>query len=207
MEREYKWMIPQDTLAALADFLHQEQTRLSHEMLHMAAIYYDTEDDLVYKNGAALRIRQENDRSVCCMKRTLKKEGAQALREEYEVEAATLAEGLKKLPAAGAPQELCDLLSGQQFRELGRTDFIRNCYLLEISADASFTAEFAVDVGALGASGAMQSFEELELELKSGDTAAFIAYAEMLERRFALIPQKCSKLARAIAAAAQTASQ
>ena len=97
MEREYKWMIPQDTLAALADFLHQEQTRLSHEMLHMAAIYYDTADDLVYKNGAALRIRQENDRSVCCMKRTLKKEGAQALREEYEVEAATLAEGLKKL--------------------------------------------------------------------------------------------------------------
>lgn len=207
MEREYKWMIPQDTLAALADFLHQEQTRLSHEMLHMAAVYYDTEDDLVYKNGAALRIRLENDRSVCCMKRTLKKEGAQALREEYEVEAQTLAEGLKKLPAAGAPQELCDLLSGQQFRELGRTDFIRNCYLLEISADASFTAEFAVDVGALGASGAMQSFEELELEFKSGDTAAFIAYAEMLERRFALIPQKRSKLARAIAAAAQTASQ
>ena len=207
MEREYKWMIPQDTLAALADFLHQEQTRLSHETLHMAAIYYDTADDLVYKNGAALRIRQENDRSVCCMKRTLKKEGAQALREEYEVEAQTLAEGLKKLPAAGAPQELCDLLSGQQFRELGRTDFIRNCYLLEISADASFTAEFAVDVGALGASGAMQSFEELELELKSGDTAAFIAYAEMLERIFALIPQKRSKLARAIAAAAQTASQ
>ena len=207
MEREYKWMIPQDTLAALADFLHQEQTRLSHEMLHMAAVYYDTEDDLVYKNGAALRIRQENDRSVCCMKRTLKIEGAQALREEYEVEAQTLAEGLKKLPAAGAPQELCDLLSGQQFRELGRTDFIRNCYLLEISADALFTAEFAVDVGALGASGAMQSFEELELELKSGDTAAFIAYAEMLERKFALIPQKRSKLARAIAAAAQTASQ
>ena len=207
MEREYKWMIPQDTLAALADFLHQEQTRLSHEMLHMAAIYYDTADDLVYKNGAALRIRQENDRSVCCMKRTLKKEGAQALREEYEVEAQTLAEGLKKLPAAGAPQELCDLLSGQQFRELGRTDFIRNCYLLEISADASFTAEFAVDVGALGASGAMQSFEELELELKSGDTAAFIAYAEMLERKFALIPQKRSKLARAIAAAAQKDSQ
>lgn len=207
MEREYKWMIPQDTLAALADFLHQEQTRLSHEMLHMAAVYYDTEDDLVYKNGAALRIRQENDRSVCCMKRTLKKEGAQALREEYEVEVQTLAEGLKKLPAAGAPQELCDLLSGQQFRELGRTDFIRNCYLLEISANALFTAEFAVDVGALGASGAMQSFEELELELKSGDTAAFIAYAEMLERKFALIPQKRSKLARAIAAAAQKDSQ
>ena len=47
MEREYKWMIPQETLAALADFLHRAQTRLAHDMLNMAAIYYDTEEDLV----------------------------------------------------------------------------------------------------------------------------------------------------------------
>lgn len=201
MEREYKWMIPQETIAALADFLHRAQTRLAHDMLHMAAIYYDTEENLVYKNGAALRIRQENDRSVCCMKRTVKKQGAQALREEYEVEAATIAEGLQKLPAAGAPQDLCELLAKQSFRELGRTEFVRTCYLLEIKENASFTAEFAVDVGSLGCPGKMQPFEELELELKSGDTAAFIAYADMLEQKFALIPQKRSKLARAIEAA------
>ena len=47
----------------------------------------------------------------------------------------------------------------------------------------------------------MHPFEEIELELKSGDTAAFIAYAEMLEQKFSLIPQKRSKLARAVLAA------
>ena len=41
---------------------------------------------------------------------------------------------------------------------------------------------------------------ELELELKSGDAAAFDAYAQALEQRFSLIPQPLSKLARAIAA-------
>ena len=199
MEREYKWMIPQETLPELADFLHRAGTRLSQDTLHMSAVYYDTADSLVYKNGAALRIRRENDRSVCCMKRTRKKEGAQALREEYEVEAESLSEGLEKLPDAGAPRDFCDMLRQQTFRELGRTDFIRNCYLLQIGEAASFTAELAVDVGSLGAKAHMQPFEELEL--KSGDTAAFIAFAEMLEQKFSLVPQMRSKLARAIAAA------
>ena len=201
MEREFKWYMPQDTLAALADFLRRTETYLSHDTLHMAAIYYDTDDDMVFRNGAALRIRRENDRSVCCMKRTIRKEGAQALREEYEVEADTLAEGLQKLPDAGASRDLCTLLAAQSFRELGRTEFIRSCYLFEIHTDAAFTAELAVDVGALGAKVHLHPFEELEFELKSGDAAAFIAYAEMLERRFELIPQKRSKLARAIEAA------
>lgn len=204
MEREYKWMIPDDTLSALAEFLHQTEKRISHDTLHMAAVYYDTADQLVYQNGAALRIRKENERTVCCMKRTIMKQGAQALREEYETEADSLAEGLRKLPDAGAPRPLCEMLSQHEFLELGRTDFIRNCYLFEIDADTSFSAELAVDVGALGAASDMQPFEELELELKSGDPAAFIAFAEMLERRFALIPQKRSKLSRAIEAARTT---
>ena len=201
MEREYKWKIPKDALAALAGYLHGLPERLSHDTLQMAAVYYDTADDLVHRSGAALRIRRENDRSVCCMKRTLMKEGAQALREEYEVEAETLLEGLQKLPEAGAPRDLCILLQHQTFRELARTEFVRSCYLLQ--PDAAFTAEFAVDVGALGITGNMQPFEELELELKSGDAAAFQAYAEQLEQRFSLEPQKASKLARAVHVAGQ----
>lgn len=199
MEREYKWQIPQETLAALAGALHAAETRLSHGMLQMAAVYYDTADNLVYRSGAALRLRKENERSVCCMKRTVAKQGAQALREEYEVEAETLKEGLARLPDVGAPRALCEQLISREFRELARTEFTRSCYLLEIREAAPFTAEFAVDVGALGVSGHMLPFEELELELKSGDAAAFQAYADALEVRFSLIPQEKSKLARAVA--------
>lgn len=202
MEREFKWFIPQETLAALAEFLHHAETRIAHDTLKMSAIYYETADQLIYRNGAALRLRTENERSVCCMKRTVMKQGAQALREEYEVEADTIAEGLRKLPDAGAPRELCEMLLQQALHELGRTEFVRSCYHLEICEDAVFSAEFAIDVGALGSASNMQPFEELELELKSGDPDAFIAYAEHLEHRFSLIPQKKSKLARAIEAAA-----
>ena len=56
MEQEYKWKIPQATLSALADYLHGLSGRLRHDTLHMAAVYYDTADSLVYKNGAETRI-------------------------------------------------------------------------------------------------------------------------------------------------------
>ncbi len=201
MEQEYKLQIPLHTLSAIAAYLQGLPGRQRHDTLHMAAVYYDTPEGLLKQQGGALRIRRENDRSVCCMKRTLKREGAQAIREEYEAEAETLTEGLQKLPEAGAPKEFCIFLSHQTFRELGRTDFLRNCYLFAFDGDAPFTAELAFDVGALGSPEHMQPFEELELELKSGDADAFDAYARSLERRFALIPQPLSKLARAIAAA------
>lgn len=204
MEREYKWNIPQETLAAFAGYLHDAKGRLSHDIMRMAAVYYDTPDGLLHQQGGALRIRRENDRSVCCMKRTVMKEGALALREEYEAEAQTLAEGLQKLPDAGAPRDFCILLMHQEFRELGRTEFTRNCYLVEIHEGNGFTAEFAFDVGELGVSGHMKHFEELELEFKSGDADAFTAYAETIEKRFSLIPQRASKLARAIAAAKES---
>ena len=201
MEREYKWNIPPESLSAFAGYLHEAAGRLSHDIMQMAAVYYDTPDGMIHKIGGALRIRRENDRSVCCMKRTVRKEGALALREEYETEAQTLKEGLEKLPDAGAPRDFCILLLHQEFQELGRTEFTRNCYLMEIREGAGFTAEFAFDVGALGLPGHMKHFEELELEFKSGDADAFTAYAEALEKRFSLIPQRASKLARAIAAA------
>ena len=200
MEQEYKWQIPQETLTELAAYLHELPGRLHHDILHMEAVYYDTQDHLMRRQGGALRIRRENDRSICCIKRTLKRNGAQAIREEYETEAETLAEGFERLPESGAPRDLCILLSHQNFSELGRTDFIRNCYLFVFDGKTPFTAEFSVDVGALGAADNMQPFEELELELKSGDAAAFDTYARELEKRFSLTPQPLSKLARAIAA-------
>jgi asparagine synthetase B (glutamine-hydrolysing) len=44
----------------------------------------------------------------------------------------------------------------------------------------------------------MQPFEELELEFKSGDEAAFHRFAAQLSTRFSLVPQPLSKLARAV---------
>lgn len=205
MEREYKWRIPADTLTGLAAFLHSHLGRITQNTLRMEAVYYDTPDGFVHRNGAALRIRRENAVSVCCMKRTVRKKGALAEREEYEVHAQTLAEGLRKLPSAGAPEALCAAFAACPLGELARTEFIRNCYTLRITdGTAPFTAEFAVDIGRLGGNASFVPFEELELELKDGDGDAFTAFSEQLQKEYALTPQPLSKLARAIQAAKST---
>lgn len=197
-EQEFKWMLPERSMAGLAAALRSAPERSAGTTVRMEAIYYDTPDQLVYRSNAALRLRRENGKTVCCMKRTLRKEGALAVREEYETEAADLYDGLRKLPSAGAPETLCLLLQHQQFRELAHTAFIRSCSLLTFPA---FTAEIAIDVGRLGGDGHWQDFEEIELERKSGDAAAFCAWGAELQARFGLIPQPLSKLARAIKAA------
>ena len=110
MEHEYKWKIPQETLTELAAALHEAPGRISQNMLSMSAVYYDTENGDVKKKNAALRLRRENGKSICCMKLTVKRKGAEALREEFEVPAANVQEGLEKLPESGAPRDLCIFL-------------------------------------------------------------------------------------------------
>ena len=92
----------------------------------------------------------------------------------------------------------CLFLALQPLNPFAKTDFIRNCWLLSVADDAPFTAEFAIDVGTLGNARGMQPFEELELEFKSGDEAAFHRFAAQLSTRFSLAPQPLSKLARAV---------
>lgn len=194
MEQEYKWCATPELRTKLTKMLSRHEATVSAYNLQMAAVYYEMPDGFLRKNGMALRLRSENGKTVCCMKRTVRKEGALALREEYETEAADLKDGLRRLPEHGAPRDLCIFLLAQEFCELARTEFTRQCYLLDCG---SFTAEFAADEGRLGKTGKMQPFAEFELELKSGDADAFTAFAEALQAKYSLTPQPLSKLARA----------
>jgi inorganic triphosphatase YgiF len=196
MEQEYKWLADASARVRFAKLLAAHPSVTASGILHMTAVYYETPEHTLRKQGIALRLRQENEHSVCCMKRTLQKEGALAVREEYETEAPDIRTGLQKLPDAGAPKELCIFLAAQTFTEFARTEFTRQWFLLDAGA---FTAELAVDAGKLGNSGNMEPFGELELELKTGDPAAFTAYAEQFQKEYALTPQPLSKLARAAA--------
>ena len=196
MEREYKWIADTEMRARFQELFAADASVKSSGVLQMAAAYYETPSHTLRNQGIALRLRKENERTVCCIKRTLQKEGALAIREEYETEAPDISTGLKQLPEKGAPKDLCIFLSAQTFIIFAETKFTRHWFLLDTGA---FTAEFAVDAGMLGNSGNMQPFGELELELKTGDAAAFTAYAEQFQKDYALTPQPLSKLARAAA--------
>lgn len=201
MELEYKWMLPTGCTFAQLTTNPRIADLIQHtEVFTMCAHYYDTPDALFHRMHGALRLRRENETSICCMKLTREKTGARALREEYEVAADSIAEGLQRLPEAGAPRAICAQIHADTLVELCCTDFRRHAYTLAIPSHAgACIAELAMDRGWFRRGTTEQAFTEIELEYKSGDEAAFLSYCDALAQDCQLIPQPLSKLARAMA--------
>ena len=160
-----------------------------------------------------LRIRRENERSVCCLKVPVN-EGGCAVRHEFEVEAADIREGLTALQQAGAPADICEQLAAADLIAACETQFERRAFALEVPAGAvelpadadsttpapsePFAAELAFDEGVLRREGREQPLHEMELEHKGGSLEAFHAFATKLEATLGLAREPLSKHARAM---------
>lgn len=196
MEQEYKWSIAgQAAFDALTADPSIAPLVRGTARLDMAAIYYDSPQQLIKKHRGGLRLRRENDKSVCCLKLSpaVGNGGVYKAREEYECQAPDIETGIARLPQAGAPQALCDALLEEGLVELGFTRFSRQAVLLD---DGACTAELAFDLGELGRGKRTAPICEVELELKGGDDTAFHKLAHQLERTFQLAGQPLSKLGR-----------
>lgn len=195
MEIEYKWNLPDETLAKglLAHPLIAGSAGAARDV-RMKATYYDTVDQDVRRMHGGLRLRQENDRGVCCLKLPSDAPDGYRVRREYEVEATDIASGLAELPSAGAPRDVCDVLLAAELRPICETDFARNLVPLR---DPDFEAELAIDVGEMRREGRIAPIHEIELELVSGSEDAFHAFASRLQEEMGLVVQPLSKLARA----------
>lgn len=195
MEIEYKWDLSPDlTLERLFKCLGQAACAEAPEEIHMRATYYDTPSKDVYRMHGGLRLRQENASSVCCLKIAVSGEDGCRVRQEYEVEADAIDEGLKALKAVGAPHDVCDFLLGQQLVPTCSTDFSRTEYEVE---SAEFMAKLAVDKGQMSREGRSAPISEIELEFASGSEDSFHRFAQGLQKELGLVVQPMSKLARA----------
>lgn len=195
MEQEFKW----DATPELQDavlFWALGRDASGANVIEMDARYYDTADGRLAADKTALRIRRENQSSVCCMKLRGAEAGENGLHEheEYECPASCVAEGLVNLPDAGAPRELCERLRTLTLIETCRISFTRYAVLLRSGTAA---AELALDRGQMAASGRIAPLCEIELELKEGSAEDFRALGKALAEEFALKAQPLSKLARA----------
>ena len=196
MEREFKWMIPDPSeFDPIADSSTVSALVQKKGRLEMEAMYYDTADNLIVRCHGGLRLRRENETRVVCLKLAAESGfgGARKAREEYECTAPDIRTGIQNLPAAGAPQDICDCLLQANLIELGRTAFTRFWFLLSYQG---CTCELAFDYGKLTRNGRVGPICEMELELKSGSEADFDALAVQLQQEFDLKPQPLSKLAR-----------
>ena len=160
------------------------------QTIRMETTYYDTLSGALSSRKFMLRSRLENNKRVC----TLKTPGQNNLRGEWETECDSIAEAIAELCKLGAPEELLSLTAGGVVSVCGAR-FTRLAG--EIAAEGC-TLELALDHGILIGGNKTTPLCEVEVELKSGEDADAVAYAQALSRKFALSPQPKSKYRRAL---------
>ena len=183
-EFELKYRATEAQFAALkAEFPHLHP-------IAMETTYYDTFDGKLSNYRWTFRRRLENETSIC----TLKTPSENGGRQEWEVEEQSIILSVPKLVKAGAPWMLAEFtvsgvvpVCGAKFTRLaGMVDF------------AGAQLELALDEGILTGGGRELPLREVEVELKSGNDASAIAFANILAQQYGLIPEEKSKYRRAL---------
>ena len=158
--------------------------------ISMETSYYDTPDLKLAVHHWTLRRRMENGESVCTFKRPCDNGG----RSEWEVEAASIMEGVMKLCQSGADWELMRITAGGLIETCGAR-FTRLASTLEIPGGK---VELALDEGVLLGRGKELPFAEVEVELKEGSDEVALSFAKALAEEFDLTEEPGSKFVRAM---------
>lgn len=185
IEIEFKYAaLPQQLAALEAAFPGPWQT------LTMGTTYYDTPDGALSARRWTLRRRLENGRGICTLKCP-----APRGRGEWDTEAASVEAALPELCKLSGRGELAALAAGGLEAVCGAR-FIRRYLTLDLP---QARVELALDRGSLLSGSREAPLCEVEVELKSGESAAAEAFAADLAARFGLTPEPGSKFRRALA--------
>lgn len=157
--------------------------------ISMETVYYDTPAGDLAQKCITLRCRKENDRSIC----TVKTPGDQYGRGEWELECGDIRQAIPELCKLGAPEELLPLAQGKLHAVCGAR-FTRLAKEINLP---NAQAELALDSGVLLGAGQEIPLCEVEIEHKSGDEAAVLAYAQALAAQYSLESEPRSKFQRA----------
>ena len=190
-ELEWKYVADRAALMALETEMGSPWRRID-----METRYFDTPDGALSARRWTLRLRQENELRVGCLKTPLP-DGA---RGEWETPCESAEDLTERLIAAGAPAELRQLAGNQPLQEVCGAKFTRLARDVETGGSR---VEVALDCGLLRGSGQEIPLCEAEVEHKSGDPAASAAWAADLANRHNLRTEEKSKFARALALARQ----
>lgn len=172
---------------AVAPFLGAEQA------VQMHTIYYDDPADNLAQGHCTLRLRRENQRSVCTFKAPAE---GKFSRLEVEAEADTIEAGVQALLRTGAlPFFAAALLSRMQVVPTCGARFVRQAWRF---SRGDFSCILSYDSGVLYAGTDTAPIREMEAELEAGTPALLTEFFLPLAERYALPLCHTSKHARAL---------
>jgi len=192
-EVELKFLVPTAARVHLATEMARGSASLHR--LSLAAMYLDTDDRRLAREGFAWRLRREGHRWI----QTLKAGSTNAL-ERFEHEVVRLDASHDASQHAGTPvgDHLIALLrrahaDGVEPKVRFQTQVRRTARRVRTRGAV---VEVAYDEGRLLAAGSTQRIREIEFELSAGSSAAMLVLAERWRKRFGLIYDPRSKAER-----------
>ena len=160
------------------------------QKIRMETTYFDTSDGALAARHMTLRLRKENDETICTLKTPL----PDGSRGEWECHTAEIDDGIRALIAMGAPKLLAGLAINGVLPSCGA----RFTRLAAQVPTADGMAELALDHGLLLGGGREVPLCEVEIELKSGSDEAAVALAHKLAAQYGLQEEPKSKFRRAM---------
>lgn len=179
MEAELKFLLIQSPVPNL-DLVWQQLAKAvqKHESVQLLNAYYETDDLWFRRHDAGLRTRLKQGQFEQTIKLAGQQHGGLHLRPEYNLPCSSVWPELNAFPAEIWPQGTDLKLLQGQLKQLFRTDFVRQSWLLTL-ADGS-TVEAVLDQGEVVSGDQSEVIAELELELQHGDVNALFALSRQL---------------------------
>lgn len=154
-------------------------------------IYFDTPDYQLYRSRGAFRLRREGYHWVQTVKLDRGSTAGLSMRPEYEVQVTGNRPDFEVLPAEARAALTPEVEAG--LAPVFATDFQRTTWLIERPQGR---VEVAIDLGHIRVGEAELPIAEVELELKSGDSAVLFEIARELLEAVPMVPEYRSKALR-----------
>jgi len=197
MEIEMKYALPDRKVADDIwedEYLASISDASSSESLVMKAVYFDTPDLLLSKNGIALRVRAEGDRYFATLKANDINENGMFTRDEINVPVADdtsfIAVDPRLFSGSENGDKLLELLGDNQLVNILEMRFLRRRKRI---AYASSIMELAVDIGSIITDKGELPIQEMEIELFAGSNEALKALGNEIATKYNLTPKTTSK--------------
>lgn len=202
MEIELKYLIDKDEVIEEIfqdPYLSKIKDKNSDEEIEMHAVYFDTEDRRLYREGMAFRVRKEGNKLVATLKWNGSSEEGMHKREEINVPVDD--EEKLKTPDIHIfdQSEMCQILGHivgkRTLIPLMDIYFKRRQMRLDTGKSIS---ELSVDRGQIVCNGKVAPISELEIELYSGEEEDMKALGSDMAEKYGLVPENTSKFKRGL---------
>lgn len=179
------------------EFIHNIMDEDSEENIPMQAVYFDTEDKRLHREGIAFRVRREGSAFIATLKWNGSSDDGMHKREEINIpttEAKMNEPDVEIFEQSQMYETLKKVIGSRKLIPLITMDFNRH----QARVDNGAIFEVSVDEGKVCCNGKEAPILELEIELYSGNADELADFGRELSQKYQLIPENKSKFKRAL---------